>query len=667
MRRAAASLLFGVATLATGSARAEEPVPDEPDEVTVRGSSPGGFVSRMRIEDTPRELTDLPSLVETMPGVHVRRLGGDDAFATLSVRGTSSTQVAVFLAGVPLTGGADPTLDLATLPLWPGAQARVYRSFAPAALGRGSLGGALVLEPPSPRAAHRTEVWGAVGSFGQRRLRVGDVRGDPEGVRVASAVTASRSDDDFTYLDPSSRQAGREIFARRDNAGHAAASGLASVALPVRFGPARTGAVTMTALAQARRQELPGTISVPTRAQRLDSTRLVSALELTAPVGSGTFGVRGWGRREGLAVSDALQDALLFGTPTSTNDSIVAAGTSVGYRTRPSRSWLEVRVDGSAERFAPGAWVAAQAPPPARRTNVGVALDASTRPAERLRVSASGRADAWFDTGDQGSESTARPTGHVGAELGLGPVVIASHAGVLARPASFVERFGNRGAFLGNPDLRPESAATVDLGARTGARLGRVRLAAEVSAFGTWAEDLITFVNRGAYGRARAENIGQARILGLESLLRASLSGLEARVAHTALATANLTECRFEGGACVRPPLPGRPAHDVYADLAYTLGPLRIRYGLDLVTGIDTDLKGTIRVPSRVLHGAGVRLAVPGARGLSLTFDVRNLFDARTGLVPSTLGGLDRVALGDQFEYPLPGRRFLLAARWAAE
>ena len=94
---------------------------------------------------------------------------------------------------------------------------------------------------------------------------------------------------------------------------------------------------------------------------------------------------------------------------------------------------------------------------------------------------------------------------------------------------------------------------------------------------------------------------------------------------------------------------------------------MRVRYGLDVVTGIDTDLKGTIRVPSRVLHGAGVRLAVPGARGVSLTFDVRNLFDARTGLVPSTLGGLDRVALGDQFEYPLPGRRFLLSARWAAE
>src|SRR5204863_1997954 len=88
----------------------------------------------------------------------------------------SSTEVAIYLAGVPLSGGADPTLDLATLPLWPGARARVYRSFAPAALGPGSLGGTLVLDPPSPRAPEATDVWTAVGSFGARRVRVGDIR-----------------------------------------------------------------------------------------------------------------------------------------------------------------------------------------------------------------------------------------------------------------------------------------------------------------------------------------------------------------------------------------------------------------------------------------------------------------------------------------------------------
>src|SRR4029077_11312225 len=128
------------------------------------------FTARASERDSPRELTDAASLVEPLPGVHVRRFGAVDSFATLSIRGTSSNEVAVILAGVPLTGGADPTLDLATLPLWPGARVRVYRSFAPAAMGPGSLGGTLVLDPPTAVGASRTEAWMAGGSFGARRL-----------------------------------------------------------------------------------------------------------------------------------------------------------------------------------------------------------------------------------------------------------------------------------------------------------------------------------------------------------------------------------------------------------------------------------------------------------------------------------------------------------------
>src|SRR5580693_2032403 len=104
--------------------------------------------------------------------------------------------------GPPLTGGADPTLDLATLPLWPGAVARVHRSFAPAVLGPGSLGGTLVLEPPRPTAPEATDVWAALGSFGEARMRVGNVSDVGGGARVATAFSASRSTDDFSYVAP---------------------------------------------------------------------------------------------------------------------------------------------------------------------------------------------------------------------------------------------------------------------------------------------------------------------------------------------------------------------------------------------------------------------------------------------------------------------------------
>jgi hypothetical protein len=668
------ALANALALLHAGAARADDA---DADDVLVRGRGgvAGGFVSRAREGDTPRELTDLASLVEALPGVHVRRLGADDSFATLSIRGTSSTQIAVYLAGVPLSGGADPTLDLSTLPLWPGAQVRVHRSFAPAALGRGSLGGTLVLDPPSPRAPARTEVWTGIGSYGQRRVRVADVRGAPDGVRVATGLSASRSDDDFEVLDPNASARGDDVFVRRENSRHAAASGMASVALPITHDGRPAGAVTLTALAQGRHQELPGPLADPTPLQRLDSSRLVSAAELSLPAGQGVLGVRAWGRREGLALRDSPSAVLRRGGgPSRTDDAIVAAGASAGYKAQAGdRASLEVRLDGSAERYTPGTWASAATPPSARRTNGGVALDAEARlgAARALVLAASGRADTWHDedagegSGGGAARTSTRPTGHLGAELALGPVVVAAHGGVLARPASFTERFGNRGAFLPQPDLRPESARTIDAGARVAGRLGPVRVALESAAFATWADDLIVFVNQGAYGRARAENIGNARLAGLESELRVTGFGAELALAHTALATENGSVCRFVAGACERPPLPGRPAQDLVLDVAYAAGPLRFRYGVDVVTGIRTTLTGGDegRVPDRALHGAGVRLEVPGVRGLTTSFDVRNLFDLRVVEYAGALGPL-RAPVGDVYQYPLPGRRFLLTVRW---
>lgn len=648
---------------------AREARADDDEEVIVRGKTAGGFVSQMRMEDAKREVTDAASLIEPLPGVHVRRLGADDSFATLSIRGTSSTQVAVYLAGVPLSGGADPTLDLSTLPLWPGARARVFRSFAPAALGRGSLGGTLVIDPPSPRSKPGTEVWTALGAFGARRLRIGDVRGDADTVRIATGLSLSRSDDDFSYIDRlATNGAGQDVFATRANAGHAAASGLASVSLPVRLASGSSGALTLTTMLQARRQQLPGTATKPTLDARLDSSRIVGALELTLPAGAGAFGVRGWGRREGLSIHDSIAGANLSLGPTSTNDAIIAAGTSVGWKGRPSEATtIEARVDGSGERFAPGTWLGGAAPPGARRTNIGAAFDGTWKASTATTLAASTRADAWFDTADDGtSAEEVRPTGNLGVEQVVGPFVLATHGGVLARPPSFVERYGNRGAFIGDASLRPESAGTIDAGFRVEKKVGALRFGLEGALFATWADDLIVFVPQGIYGRAKAKNIGRARLLGTEAEVKLGLSAFDLRVSHTGLATTNYSECNFVQQRCERPPLPLRPQHDLVADLTYTAGPLRLRYGIDLVAGISADNTGGFAyvVPDRVLHSFGMRLAIPGVPGLTASLDVRNLLDLRVAEYPGILGTKGRYPIGDLFDYPIPGRRVLLSLRW---
>jgi hypothetical protein len=632
------------------------------DEVLVRGGRAGDWASRAEERDSARELTDAGSLIEPMPGVHVRRFGGDDSFTTFSIRGASSNQVAVVLAGVPLTGGADPTLDLATLPLWPGAVAHVHRSFAPAALGPGSLGGTLVIDPPRPAAPAATEVWAAAGSFGAARLRVGSTSDVGGGARVAAAVSASRSDGDFSYYDPLLSTPGHDVYTTLLNAGHAAASGLASIALPVRYGPSSTGALTVTGLAQARTQELPGTTLGPTPFARLDSDRQLASAELSGSAGAGAWSARAWGRRDGLHLRDALAAAILG--PTSSDQTIVAAGGSVGWRGRVAPdATLEARVDGSGERFEPGDYVGAAPPPGATRASLGAAIDAEWRAAPWLALAGSGRVDGWSDgAGDAAVDREVRPTGHVGVEAPLEGVTLATHAGATGRPPSFVERYGDRGAFIGDPGLRPESAWTVDAGARVSRGREGLRGAVEVVAFATWATDLITFVPTGAYGRSRATNIGRARMLGAELDGRAGVGPLELRVSYTALAAENEAACAATVGPCERPPLPARPASDLVADAIVRRGPASVRAGVDAVSGMFADVAGSIAVPARVLASAGARLDV--TRGVRLALDVRNLFDVRTGTYQGALGPV-REPIGDYYEYPLPGRSMIVTARFS--
>jgi hypothetical protein len=654
-REALSGAVAAVLVSSAGTATAQT------EEVSVRGDASGDFSSRADERTSAREVTDAASLVAPMPGVHLRRYGGDDSFTTLSVRGSSSTQVAIVFAGVPLSGGADPSLDLSSLPLWPGAVARVHRTFAPAVLGPGSLGGTLVLDPPRATSPPSTEVWAAAGSLGEARLRVGDVRYVGGGARVATAVSASRADDSFTYLDPLQSLPGHDVYSTRQNAGHAAVDGLVSWALPVRWSSSNEGSLTVTTLAQSRRQQLPGTVLGPTPFASLDSDRELAVMELTGAVGPGAWSARAWGRREGLRLGDTEESAAVG--PTRADQTITAVGGSAGWRGRPTTSTtIDARLDGSGESYAPGTWAGGAVPPGATRSSAGLGLDAAWRASDALTLAASGRLDSWSNVSDGSTTGDLRPTGHIGVEESIFEgVTLAAHGGATARPPSFVELYGDRGAFLGDPGLLPESAWSVDAGARASRRLGPARVAVEIDGFDTWAQDLITFVPVGAYGRAKATNIGLAHLLGVEVDLRAAVGPVELRGSYTGLVTENDSACEAIVGPCQHPALPGRPANDLVADGIVTFGPASVRAGVDAVTGMVSDLAGSIGVPPRVLASAGLRVAI--APGVRLALDVRNLFDERTGTYAGALGPV-REPIGDYYQYPLPGRTILASVRF---
>jgi iron complex outermembrane receptor protein len=646
------------------------------DDVIVRGSQSAGFSSRSDVENSSREITDAASLIEPLPGVHVRRLGGDDSFATLSIRGSSSNEVSIVVAGVPLTDAADPTLDLSSLPLWPDATARVYRSFTPASIGSGSLGGTLVLDPPRSFGNSKSEIYGAVGSFGAARLRTSDTEkfgfGNRDGY-VTTSLSASRADDDFSYFNP---RLGTDV--ERVNAQHAGVNGLVSVLLPIDWTQTSQGALRITTIAQARKQGVPGTVDEPTPLDTVETSRLIHVVEISGPAKSGSWFVRAYGRRDD-SRTRSEDDAF---APTHANDVVIAGGASAGWRTKFASTFsLATVLDTSAERYAPGqAFGLAQNAQEsgASRTLAGIGADLDFRASRRWTISASARGDVWHDASDGASTAAttstpaangteAHPTAHLGTEIALGPVTLAAHGGALARPASFVERYGSRGAFLGDPSLSTETAWTADAGARTRWHLGIFRGSFELDGFGTWADNLITFLPVGANGLFKATNVGRARILGTEADLALFLADFALHVAYTGLLTADESQCSSIDTAdgCARPQLPGRPATDIFSDLTYKLGPAQFRYGVDVVGGMKVDDTGSIPNPTRVLNSAGARLEVPYVRGVRVALDIRNLFDLRTGNYQGQLGPV-AYPIGDSYDYPLPGRSVLLSVRYVS-
>src|SRR6187551_3585763 len=83
----------------------------------------------------PRELSrpgaNAAAVLSRVPGVQVSETGGASDLSTASVRGATSAQTPVYLAGVRLNDDVTGTADLSLVPLWMIQRVEIYRSAAP--------------------------------------------------------------------------------------------------------------------------------------------------------------------------------------------------------------------------------------------------------------------------------------------------------------------------------------------------------------------------------------------------------------------------------------------------------------------------------------------------------------------------------------------------------
>ncbi len=602
-----------IIALLCGAEPTEPATPERTVVPNTRIDRPTDVLDRDRLGEVAG--TDLAGALDSQPGLTVNRLGGLGMFSTVSIRGSTPEQVLVALDGIPLNPADGAPVDLSSLPLGPLNSIDLYRGRSPWSLGMTGLGGAIVLHSRTPDSltADAELTLGAFETFGLRGF-VGDEVDDLE-LSLAVDGLHTRSNFRFTNDGGTAWTTDDDVSQTRTNAAADQLSVLGRAAL--HLGDAR---LTLVDLYTLTTRGLPSLGVTPTRESSIDLHRNVVALRLDVP-GRLRIAATGWLAYATTTVYDPLGEIGLGSGTRETTSTVPGVAVSLQYPTTtltPSLhlSWRHESTTALARHVA------------------ALAAEARWRPS-RFELAAGIRGELSTDSSLGLYFEATHRFDHLRLTFG---------ARRSPRLPSLFELHGDSGLVLGNPDLSPESATTLELGVRWDPS---PRFGLGAFAYATWADDLIQFIQN-AQGVTRFENLATARILGVELQLEATLtSDLHLRSSVTFMDARDTSDIAARTGKR----LPLRPAFATSHRLELrhpdpTLGGALGAYlEADVVAGNHLDFANLVAIPVRTLIGAGLFLRTDR---FEVLLSVSNLLD-------------DRVQ--DFAGYPLPGITTMLSLR----
>jgi outer membrane cobalamin receptor len=403
-------------------------------------SAPAGATVLTHADIVASGRQDIADLLDRVPGVVVTRQGGPGGRATLSVRGSSASEVLVLVDGVPinshLTGEADlsgiPVSSIERITVIPGAQSARYGSRA--------LAGVVVVQTRQPDGA-QVEAQGSVGAWGDRDGSVSLGAGSSDG--VGGRVTAERrtSQGDFPFDQLAVRGGGTGV--RRNND-----AGTTSFNGALRF-PAGPLSVQLRASEVDGARGVPSSIATQDTTARENNTRTSGGVSVRQDAGRVSWSADLDVDHEHESDRDSLPT---FGGPPY-DDHVTA--TSVDGRVAATRAWRDVSVTlgGEARTLDVTASALNDAAPP---TEYEDGVWAAVRGAHHFGpVLATLDAAVRADWASLVRGATVSP--HVGLSLADGPVVVSVSGGQAFSPPTLADEFFHEGVLVKpNPDLSPE-------------------------------------------------------------------------------------------------------------------------------------------------------------------------------------------------------------------
>ena len=639
-----------------------ESLPLVMDEMVVRarhdrgGGYTGAFVEVISLGDKPAPAADLAETLDRAVGVNTRRYGGLGAFSTVSIRGSTAEQVAVFLDGVALNPAAGGGVDLASLPLGGVESVEIYRGSVPARFGGNSMGGVVHIRTLPLAGKTRTRLRTGTGSHGTIRLGASlRARHSAWKFLVFANYTASRND--FRFLDDNGTEYNHEddAWARRLNSDFRSLRSLAKIGRSL-----GSSSLQINNTLDLAYKGIPGIGNNQSLHTRFGTWRHIAEAALFGPLGFDRAGYRVKGHHS--LQQDEYRDRRGEVGLGRQHDRNLTRGYGLRGEVNillPARSLLTGFVAARRESFAPRDLLRSDSRfLSSRRNSLALGTEAEIELGQRLTLNAGAQAegldDRFFDRKNF-APSTVLPSRQkgewlngyrVGATLDIGAgLVFKAHNGRYKRAPSFFELFGDRGAVIGNTNLVSEHGHNQDLGlvlrrADDGAGL----ILAEAVFYRNRVKDLIRFMQN-SQRVSRPHNLGRALLRGVETRVEARLTPMLAiRGNYTYQRAENRTPFSFERGN----DLPNAPRHRLNTRATFDLAHLEIYGELSRESRHFLDRANLRGLPVRTLYSLGGHL--PLVEGISISWELRNL----TGNQMADLWG-----------YPLPGRSFGLSIDYA--
>ncbi len=562
-------------------------------------------------EDSPVS-RDLGEALQGALGVHVERMGGLGSYSTMSIRGASGNQVAVYLDGIKLSGGTG-AVDLSNLPLTHFSRIEVTRGSYGAQFGDAAMGGVVQLITPRMRRG----TWGRVKTTGG--FFTGRSRGGAFDVLQFSGALGSGNETaqvcanvdglwtDGTYLfepDPGLGVGGGDE--ERDN------NGKESLGALVKGSWYATDRLELYGLVDlfTARKEVPGMVHFPTPAATATDERMLAAAGVRALFPE-LRRLEADARVSFLGRKDTYEDSEggLTGFPVKTENTD---------QTVEQALTLDLPVDSVqtvtfTEQFK-GERFRDTYNDTKSRTSCFFSISDTIRLSDgRFTLQPQAGIDVCEDADTLYGVS-------VGASLELLPFLsIKGNGGNGFRRPTFSELYYDQGYYQGNEDLDHETS----LGFDVGPVLSWKWITLEAAYFRTWYDDLIVYLLQSGF-RYKPYNVGKAFAEGVEVGGAVELSDYAEFSANWTYAEVldHTGEPNWRNNQ-----VPGKPRNQVMARTLFHIDRfhpfLEYHYvGANPVTRANTKL-----LEERHLFHAGVKLELTDTVQVDLTG--RNLTDER--------------------------------------